>query len=522
MTVRERLVYEPVELNFGTSGLRGLVVDMTDLECYLNTVGFLKFLEKHDGLQAGATVYLAGDLRDSTPRIMKAVQAAAIDNNYQVVYLGLIPTPALALYALKFKAPGIMVTGSHIPADRNGIKFYKSAGEVLKEDEPAIQENVAAIRAEIYNQATDVAHFNSQGGLTKSIDLPAEELAAATDFRNRFTTVFGPDTFKGKKVVFYQHSAVGRDLIADIFTRLGAEVVPVGRSDVFIPIDSENVTAEHKKYFRQLAAENPGLLAIISTDGDSDRPFVIDENGDFHRGDVLGAVVATWLKADFAACTATTSDAATRYLTDKGISWQQTKIGSPYVISAMIAAEEAGKERPVGWEVNGGFLTGTSFQVNGHQALSPLPTRDATLPIIVALVAAAQSGQKVSELFATLPQRFTSMAEISNFPTERAKAIVARFATNNEETRAELEQFFSSNEGFGKIQSLTTIDGVRIVFESGDIFHMRPSGNAPAFRVYSIAGSQERADEIVVLAVAEPDGIFRQMEKALKANEAKS
>ena len=112
-TLRESLNYEPKELNFGTSGLRGLVVDMTDLECYMNTRGFLKFLEAHDGLQPGATVYLAGDLRDSTPRIMKAVQAAIEDTAYQVVYLGFIPTPALALYALRFHAPGIMVPGSH-------------------------------------------------------------------------------------------------------------------------------------------------------------------------------------------------------------------------------------------------------------------------------------------------------------------------------------------------------------------------------------------------------------------------
>ncbi|MEK7461175.1 MAG: phosphomannomutase [Patescibacteria group bacterium] len=513
-TLRGSLTYEPVELNFGTSGLRGLVVDMTDLECYLNTVGFLKFLETHDNLQPGATVYLAGDLRDSTPRIMQAVQAACEDNGYKVVYLGLIPTPALALYALKSRAPGIMVTGSHIPADRNGIKFYKSAGEVLKGDEAAIKENVAAVRITIYNQAATDTQFDAQGFLKKTINLPGQEKAATTDFLNRFTTIFAPNTFQGKKIVFYQHSAVGRDLITDILIHLGAEVIPVGRSDVFIPIDSENVTPEHKDYFRRLTKENPDCFAIISTDGDSDRPFVIDETGEFHRGDVLGAVVAAWLKADFAACTATTSDAATDYLTAKQIDWEQTKIGSPYVVEAMIDASAAGKLRPTGWEVNGGFMTGSQFKVNG-QELPSLPTRDATLPILVALIAALEANLKISELFEELPKRYTSFAQIGNFPTATAKAIVAHFSEDNDQTRKELAKYFKKKNGFGQIKSISTIDGVRILFASADVFHMRPSGNAPDFRAYSIADSQSRADEIVALAIAEPDGLYRQMEKSL-------
>ena len=45
---------------------------------------------------------------------------------------------------------------------------------------------------------------------------------------------------------------------------------------------------------------------------------------------------------------------------------------------------------------------------------------------------------------------------------------------------------------------------------------MRPSGNAPQLRIYSVAGTQERADEIVSLAIAEPDGIFRKLEQKLQ------
>ena len=518
-SLRQTLTYQPVELSFGTSGLRGLVVDMTDLECYINTVGFLKFLKKQDRLEPRATIYLAGDLRDSTPKIMRAVQTACQDTGYQVTYLGLIPTPALALYALKFHAPGIMVTGSHIPADRNGIKFYKSAGEVLKEDESAIKNHVAAVRGLVYAQPAGETQFNPQGGLTKSVTLPAEEPAASADFLARFTTIFGQETLKGKKIVFYQHSAVGRDLIATILTRLGAQVVPVGRSDVFIPIDSENVTPDNKAYFRQLAAEHPDAFAIVSTDGDSDRPFVIDETGTFHLGDGLGAITATWLGTDFAAFTANAGDAVSTYLTDKGISFERTKLGSPYVVSLMEKGRQAGKKRPVGWEVNGGFLTGVDLTVKGH-SLPALPTRDATLPILVALVAALEAGQTVSQLFAQLPINFPANGLINNFPTVIAKQILERFSRDTPETRAEITNYFSPALGFSEIATIDTLDGVRISFANGDLAHLRASGNAPQFRIYSFANTQERADAIVALAIREPDGLYRQMEQTLTTSPA--
>jgi phosphomannomutase len=383
-TLRESLTYQPEELKFGTSGLRGLVTEMTDLECYINTAGFLKFLAGIGHLQAGGMVYVAGDLRDSTPRITRAVNQAITDGGYQVAYMGLLPTPALAFYGLQQKAANIMVTGSHIPADRNGIKFYKADGEVLKADEAGIKEAVAAVRAELYGQDSEAAAFDAQGMLKAAAELPPVDNAARDLYLQRYTTVFDGSTFAGKKIVFYQHSAVGRDLLVQLLQQLGAEVVPVGRSDVFVPIDSENVTPKDQAYFKQLSEEYPDAFAIVSTDGDSDRPFVIDEHGIFHRGDELGAVVAHWLKADAAAYPVSANDAVDSYLNNNGVEWTHTKIGSPYVVVAMQEEAAKGKQRVVGWEVNGGFLLGADIEVNG-QTLGALPTRDAILPIIIAL-----------------------------------------------------------------------------------------------------------------------------------------
>lgn len=512
--LRETLTYEPAELAFGTSGLRGLVTDMTDLECYINARGFLQFVAQNDQYASGKPVYLAGDLRDSTPRVMAAMHQAITDAGYQTVYCGLVPTPTVAYYALQNSAPCIMVTGSHIPSDRNGIKFYRCAGEVLKEDEAPIKLAVASVRAQQYEAET--SQFGADGMFTSKPTLPSEDTTAAQAYIDRYVSVFGTDALQGKEVVLYQHSAVGRDIIADLLQKLGATVTPVGRSDVFVPIDTENVTPKDQAYFHQVAQENPNAFAIVSTDGDSDRPFVIDATGEFHRGDALGAVVANWIKADFAAFPVSSSDAVDSFLTSQNVAWMHTKIGSPYVIEAMEDAASSGKQRVTGWEVNGGFLLGADLQI-GQGTLKALPTRDAVLPILIALIAANEADSSVADVFAALPARATQAGLIDNFPTEVSKAIVARYSHDTPEVHAALAEFFTAEHGFGAITKVNALDGVRIYFDNGDIAHLRPSGNAPQLRIYSVSATQERADEIVALAIAEPDGIFRTIQNAVAA-----
>lgn len=514
-TIRETLTYQPVELAFGTSGLRGLVTDMTDLECYINAVGFLRFLAQADNQAPHSTIYLAGDLRESTPRILKVMAKAITDAGHTVVYCGLIPTPAVAYYAALKGAPCIMVTGSHIPDDRNGIKFYKAAGEVLKEDELAIKEAVAAVRAEQYAITPDEAEFNPDGSLKHHVAMPAEDTQAVVAYKERFTSMFAADALAGKKVVLYQHSSVGRDIYVELLQAMGATVQTVGRSEKFVPIDTENVTPDDQAYFKVLAKQHPDAFAILSADGDADRPFVIDERGVFNRGDVLGAVVADMLGADFAAIPVSSSDAVDKHLTDKGIRWQHTRIGSPYVIVSMYEAMRTGAKRVVGWEVNGGFMTGSDMQVDG-KPLKALPTRDAYLPIAAALVSAAKAGISVSKLFDSLPQRYTQAGLIDNFPTAVSRAILDRYSNDTPEVRAELQTFFSAEHGFGNITGINSLDGVRMYFDNGDIAHLRPSGNAPQLRIYSVSNTQERADDIVAQGIAEPDGTLRAIEKQMQ------
>jgi phosphomannomutase len=84
-----------------------------------------------------------------------------------------------------------------------------------------------------------------------------------------------------------------------------------------------------------------------------------------------------------------------------------------------------------------------------------------------------------------------------------------------QQRKATLARFFTPAGGFDDIARINVLDGVRIYFRNGDVAHIRPSGNAPQLRIYANSDSQARADQIVELALREPDGILRQLERAL-------
>jgi len=504
VTLEGSLTYKPVELAFGTSGLRGLVRDMTDLECYINTIGFLRFAAERDGLHRHEPVYLAGDLRSSTARIKRIVAAAIQDSGYQALHCGSIPIPALAYYGLIHASPCIMVTGSHIPADRNGIKFYKRAGEVLKADEPDIQAAVSEVRKELYAQAATESKFRADGSMRSVPELAIADEGARKAYLSRYLDVFEANSLAGKKIAVYQQSSVARDILVDMLLGMGAEVTAFGRSDEFIPIDTDNITLEDMARFRSFSREYPESFAVVSADGDSDRPIVIDENGFFHRGDMLGCVTARFLGVTFAAVPVICNDAVDEFCRVAGITLVKAKVGSPHVITAMVAADSQ-HQPAVAWEMNGGFLTAQDMAIHGN-VLKALPTRDAALPIVCALQSAAQQNITLSEMFNRLPRRFASQGLIDNIPEAEIKKFRSLYGAI--ETMRTLATAIAGN-GLGEIESINITDGLRMRFVSGDVLHLRPSANAPQFRVYTTADSPERALALARNAIAKDGYIIK-------------
>jgi phosphomannomutase len=193
----------------------------------------------------------------------------------------------------------------------------------------------------------------------------------------------------------------------------------------------------------------------------------------------------------------------------------KTKIGSPHVVAGMAAARAKGRRVVCGWEANGGFLLGSDV-VRGGATLRALPTRDAFLPLLGVLFAAHERNLALPALFAALPPRFSRAGLVRNFARANGRRIVETLS--EAAGAARLPEFFVAAEGFSGISRLDYTDGVRIIFENGDVAHFRPSGNADEFRMYAVADTAERAGYIVERGVAEPDGIVRRMERALIAH----
>ena len=557
------LNYTPVSLAFGTSGLRGLVKDITDLEAYINVKAALRYFLSIGDMRASSGVVIAGDLRPSTDRIMRACAQAIVDSGYQVENSGKIPTPALISHAISTGRAGVMVSGSHIPFDRNGIKLNKSVGEVLKSDEPGITREVERVRAEEYSRTAANSPFDASGMLKRPTDLPPLDRAAEEAYVHRYLRSFTGCGLSGLRVLVYQHSAVGRDILPRILGELGAEVVTAGRSDTFVSIDTENITEEQLDRLEEfaVAAEARGgpLHAIVSTDGDSDRPLVtavlpaaeIQPGGRrvrFLPGDLLGIVVAEYLRGDAAAVPISANDAVEQRMAERGVLLAKTKIGSPYVVSALDELRRDGtRARIVGWEANGGFLTGSDIALTSG-TLAALPTRDSTLPILANLFAAAEKRSGLAALWSRLPARFSRAGLIDNVSVAASQAILAHLIPPGEvievefddagrafdrsrpnvmpaplaepatadwqQRRATLPRFFTAALGFDDIVRINVLDGMRVYFRNGDVAHLRPSGNAPQLRIYANSDSQARADQIVELGLREPDGILRQLERA--------
>ncbi|MGB0679557.1 MAG: hypothetical protein ACPGUV_07850, partial [Polyangiales bacterium] len=381
--------------------------------------------------------------------------------------------------------------------------------------------------------------------------LPAVDDVPGQRYRERYTELFGPEALRGLRVAVYEHSAVGRDMLVKILSELGATVYVTGRSEHFIAIDTEAMDstqlAQLQVYADMVQGACGRIDAMVSTDGDSDRPMLLGLQEDgrlaFIAGDVLGALVADSLQADSIAVPISTSDLIDRHFVPRGIPVVRTRIGSPWVVAAM--AQLPGQRR-VGWEANGGFLTASPLPVQG-KILPPLPTRDALLPLIAVLVAARQQDKSVLALRAALPARFSQSGLLDQVPPEDSRAIRRHFGppdaamqavrrhadsfvwTDNDGAEhaadhaqqaqlvarfAALEAHFDASRGFGRLEAIDDLDGMRLSFAGGDIAHVRPSGNAPQLRLYAVADRPERAQAIIQQALAEPDGILQALRQS--------
>lgn len=462
--VKINLLHDNQGLQFGTSGVRGLVVDMEHNICKAYVLAFLQHLD----LSPGHFVAVGMDLRPSSPVIALACMEAILEKGYQIDFCGILPTPALAFYAQNHGMPAIMVTGSHIPFDRNGIKFYRADGEITKQDEAVISASTVIFSAE-----------------KQLATLPSINSVALRSYLSRYADLFDAKSLLGWRIGVYQHSSVARDCLVDILQMMGATVIPIERTDHFVPIDTEAVTQADEQKARDWVAQFE-LDALVTTDGDADRPLIADETGQWLRGDIVGLLTAQLLNAKVVVAPVSCNTALEASGFFENV--LRTKIGSPYVIAGMQTLNPA-SQSIAGFEANGGFIAGENLTINGH-SLVPLLTRDAMLPIVVLLGAAAQRGIALSALMANLPARYTVSDRLQNIPPVVSAMWLANWLDSP-------EALCSIDSDLGDVSQLDTTDGLRVIFQNGEVIHLRASGNAPELRCYVESAELKRAKQLL-------------------------
>ena len=467
---------------FGTSGARGKADRITDRIAYAYTLGFLRHISAR--CTPGQRVAVGGDLRFSTERIARAVVRAVMDAGFLPVNAGCLPSPALTLFGIRQNIPAVMVTGSHIPGDENGLKFTTATGEITKEDEQGIRQ-----------QTLDIpdGHFDATGSLAVDTAVPEPISAPTEEYAQRYIRFFPGDFLSGKRLGLYEHTAVGRDVFRKIYEALGAEVVSFGRSDSFVPVDTEAIRDDDRRLARAFAREHD-VDIIVSSDGDSDRPMVADENGNWLRGDVLGVLTARYLGADAVATPISSNSMVER------CGWfaevKRTRIGSPYVIAAMQSLSSDGYHNVAGYEANGGFLTACDI-CREDRTLAALPTRDAVIVHLAVLGLCIAYDTSISALVRSVQNRFTASGRIARFPRAEAHQVLHKLT------------MCARRGSYGKIEELLgrysapvirydAFDGLRVYFENDVIVHLRASGNSDDFRCYTEAESESLAERLVI------------------------
>lgn len=468
-------------LKFGTSGLRGLVTELNGIPAFAYTCAFAEML-KEDGSAAAARnrVLVGRDLRESSPDIARLCCAALRESGLVALDCGALPTPALAYHGMRFGIPAIMVTGSHIPEERNGLKFYRAQGEIDKADEAAIL---------AWHARLNILRLPEGARTVRSQSPDCDPIAA---YRERYLDFFGTGALSGLTVGVYQHSSVARDVIVQVLEGLGALAVPLGRANRFIPVDTEALRMEDEALARTWVAEQ-ALDAIVSTDGDADRPLIADASGTFLRGDLVGAIAANYLGADTIVTPVTSNSALEASGAFETVI--RTRVGSPYVIEGMLEATRSGARAVVGFEANGGVLLGSDL-VRGGRKLTALPTRDAMLPILCALGQVVRQGRPLAQLGADFGFKAAASNRLKDIPSEKSAAFLLQLLQD----RPFLGRLLLP---LGGVAALDDKDGVRLTARNGEVVHFRASGNAPELRVYVEAATPERAEDLLEWGLAQ-------------------
>jgi phosphoglucosamine mutase len=389
---------------FGTDGIRGRANGVITPELALK-VGQAAGLAFRNG-EHRHRVVIGKDTRLSGYMIETALVSGFTSVGMDVVLLGPVPTPAVAMLARSMRADlGVMISASHNAYDDNGIKLFGPDGfKLTDETERAIE---ALIEADVSKR------------LAKSPDLGrAKRLegvhARYIEFAKR--TLPRHVELDGLRVVVDCANGAGYKVAPEALWELGADVVSIGVEPNGFNINHEVGSTAPDALVRKVREVRADIG--IALDGDADRVIIVDEKGHVVDGDQLMAVVAeSWhedgrLAAPGIVATIMSNLGLERHLAALGLSLARTQVGDRYVLEHM---------RQHGFNVGG--------EQSGHIILSDYATTgDGLVAALQVLAVVKKSGKPVSQVchrFEPLPQIMKNVRYKSGKPLENQKVVTA-------------------------------------------------------------------------------------------------
>ncbi len=425
---------------FGTDGVRGVAgSELTiELATKLGQAGAYVLTKEQEHQ---ATIIVGCDTRISGGMLANALMAGICSVGANAIYVGVVPTPAIAYLTRKHKVDaGVVISASHNPMEFNGIKFFNGDGYKLSD---ALEDEIEEL---IRNNMRDVVLPIGSG--VGRIDYRMDIRDEYVEFMKK--TV--PVDLHGLKIVIDCAEGASHYTSVKTLQDLGADLVAIHTNP-----DGTNINANcGSTHMEELQARVVYEKADVGLafDGDADRMLAVDENGKIVDGDQLMAICGNYmkqkgtLKKNTIVVTVMTNLGFTLMGEKQGIHIEKTKVGDRYVLENM---------RENGYNIGG--------EQSGHIIfLDDNTTGDGLLSALHLLQVMVETKKKLSELagiMEVLPQALVN-AKVPNHKKDK-------FMEYSEiaEAIAEVEKKFNG-EGRVLIRPSGTEPLVRVMIEGKD------------------------------------------------------
>lgn len=382
---------------FGTDGVRGVANEelTPQLAMQLGQAGAYVLSKE---TRHKPTIMVGCDTRISGDMLANALMAGACSVGANAVYVGVLPTPAVAYLAKKYKVDaGVVISASHNPVEFNGIKFFDGNGYKLPD---ALEDEIEAL---IRNNM-DGVKFPTGSGVGK--------IKYRTDAREEYINHSIKSvnvSLDGLKIVADCAEGASYYTSVEALKELGASVIAIHNNPDGTNINANCGSTHMEELCARVVAEKADLG--LAFDGDADRLLAVDENGKLVDGDQIMAIVGNYMKEkgtlaqNTIVVTVMSNLGFTIMAKEHDIHLEVTKVGDRYVLERM---KEIGA-------VLGGEQSGHIIDLNHNT------TGDGLLTALLLLQVVVESGKKLSELASimeVLPQALVN-AKVPNHKKDK-------------------------------------------------------------------------------------------------------